>query len=164
MDTTNENIKIRRAGAKDIPAIVELAVEGMIYSLSPMRDATVDDVREFRRKDLAVLPEIIDRTHVGIFMAEDRDGKIIGSIMAVGWQQESSTGEAQGWIYDMTVLPEYWNRGIGSLLMEKAEEFIKSLGHKYIGLAVTTDNKRAVNFYEKHGYAEERKRMLKRLD
>ncbi|MCD6310446.1 MAG: GNAT family N-acetyltransferase [Candidatus Eremiobacteraeota bacterium] len=156
-------IVIRRAGIKDVPAIVELAVEGIKFSLSPFRYATVEEVMEYRRKDLAVLPEIISRPNVGIFLAEDKKGDIIGCIMAVGEQIESSTGEEQGWIYDMTVRPEYWNQGIGTLLIETAEDFIRSLGHKYIGLAVTTANKRAVSFYKKRGYMEERKRMIKQL-
>lgn len=155
---------IRRAGAEDLDMVIDLATEMVVHSVSPFRDIPEDEVREFRRKDLAALAEAIVQPHVGVFVAEDPAGRFLGHVVVVCGYMESSTGEQQGWVFDLSVVPDQWSQGIGQDLMAEAERFCAGLGFKYIGLGVTSANERAVRFYERQGYAEERKRMIKRLD
>lgn len=147
-----------------MPRVVELATRMVIHSVSPFRDIAAEQVQEFRRKDLAALKDAVKQPHVGLFVAEtEDDGRFLGHVVVVCGYMESSTGEAQGWVFDLSVVPELWSQGVGRALMAQAEQFCASLGYKYIGLGVTTANHRAVAFYEGLGYAEERKRMIKRL-
>jgi ribosomal protein S18 acetylase RimI-like enzyme len=155
---------IRRATPKDLDAIVNLAVDMVVHSISPQRSISPDTVREFRRKDLVALNDAVHQPHVGLFIAEDKDGNLLGHVVVVCGYTESSTGEAQGWIFDLSVLPDLWGHGIGQALMQRAEAFTRERGFKYLGLGVTTANSRAVQFYERLGFLEERKRMLKCLD
>ncbi|HEY4001145.1 MAG TPA: GNAT family N-acetyltransferase [Candidatus Xenobia bacterium] len=159
-----ENLTYRRATMDDLDAIVELAVDAVVHSVSPFRDIDNNGVREFRRKDLNTLSEAMKQPHVGVFVAEDEAKVLVGHVIVVCGYMESSTGEMQGWVFDLSVKQELWSKGIGQRLMEEAERFTKEQGYVYLGLGVTTANDRAVRFYEKLGFAEERKRMIKRLD
>jgi len=157
------SIQIRRATDADIPKVVELATQMVIHSVSPFRDIPEDQVMEFRRKDLAALVDAVRQPHVGLFVAEEGD-RFVGHVVVGCGYMESSTGESQGWVFDLSVVPDLWSKGVGQALMAEAERFCAGLGYKYIGLGVTTANERAVRFYERIGYAEERKRMIKRLE
>ncbi|NDD27237.1 MAG: GNAT family N-acetyltransferase [Proteobacteria bacterium] len=156
---------IRAARVEDLPKVVDLAVDAVSHSVSPFREIPPTEVQEFRRRDLLALNDAIHQPHVGIFMAEEEgSGRFLGHVVIVCGYTESSTGESQGWIFDLAVVPDAWSHGVGQALMRRAEDFSRSRGFKYIGLGVTTANERAVRFYERMGYAEERKRMIKILD
>lgn len=156
---------IRRGHAGDLPQVIELAVDMVVHSISPFREISPDLVKEFRRRDLAALTDAIQQPHVAIFVAEEEESRdFLGHVIIVCGYTESSTGESQGWIFDLSVVPGSWSAGIGQALMAHAENFSRERGFKYIGLGVTTSNERAVRFYERMGYAEERKRMIKLLD
>ncbi len=52
----------------------------------------------------------------------------------------------------ITVVKDEWNKGIGSMLLEKLIEFAKSAGIEIINLEVRSDNASAVHLYEKFGF------------
>ena len=52
----------------------------------------------------------------------------------------------------ITVLSEYWGRGIGSVLMEMMINFAKESGAKNLLLYVRSDNERAIALYKKFGF------------
>lgn len=153
---------IRRAQEKDLDAIIELATEMVLHSVSPLRPVPAPQVRQFRKEDLQTLRDIYPLDHSGIFVAEE-DGKIVGHIICVAHQRDSSTGTAQAWIYDVSVGAGQWGKGIGQALMAAAEDFARQQGMEAIGLGVTLANHRAVEFYNQQGYQHERVQMLKSL-
>lgn len=63
----------------------------------------------------------------------------------------------------ITVLREYWGRGVGSRLMEMMIEFAKSVGTEIIYLEARADNDRAIALYKKYGFEQncEIKRFFK---
>jgi len=52
----------------------------------------------------------------------------------------------------VAVVKEYWNRGIGRLLMEEIVAFAKVNGFAVIDLQVRSDNEAAIHLYEKLGF------------
>ena len=52
----------------------------------------------------------------------------------------------------ITVLREYWGRGIGTELMHRLIEFSKNVGIEIISLEVRDDNERAKALYKKFGF------------
>ena len=52
----------------------------------------------------------------------------------------------------ITVLKEYWGRGIGSSLMNIMIDFAKSTGIEILYLEVRADNLRAISLYERFGF------------
>lgn len=53
----------------------------------------------------------------------------------------------------LTVLREFWGRGIGSELMRRMIDFAKSVGIEILYLEVRADNERAVSLYKKFGFS-----------
>lgn len=159
------NVVVRRAVPADLPKVVDLAVDMVVHSVSPYRTIPTDTVKEFRRRDLVALNDAVHQPHIGIFIAEEKgSGRFVGHVVVVCGYIESSTGESQAWIFDLSVVEDAWNKQVGKTLMKVAEDFARERGFRYIGLGVTTANERAVRFYEGLGYEEERKRMIKILD
>ena len=152
----------RLAAETDVSAIVELATEMVLHSVSPYRPVGAEEVRHYRHDDLQSLGEIMAMEQSGVFVAED-DGRVVGHIIVVAHQKDSSTGTPQAWIYDISVHPSHWGRGVGQQLMELAEGFAREQGMGAIGLGVTLANHRAHQFYLQQGYLEERVQMVKNL-
>jgi ribosomal protein S18 acetylase RimI-like enzyme len=152
---------IRKATVDDIPNIIELATKLVVHSISPFRDIPADKVMEYRKDDMKGLYQSLTNPTIGIFIAENEDKEFIGHVITMVDYLESSTGDRQGYIFDLSVKNEYQRLGIGKNLMDVAEEFCSIGGMKYICLNVTSGNVKAVNFYQKIGYGEERKRMIK---
>jgi len=156
-------IRITRAKKEDLPRLIDLAVRMIPYSISSLRPAEVEQVKEYRRRDLLYLYELIKKPNYGIFMAQDEAGNLLGHIIVGAQQIESATGQEQGWVFDLSVEEEYWGKGVAAKLQQEAENFVRAFGHKFLGLGVTSDNIRALKFYQKMGYREERKKMLKKI-
>jgi len=154
---------IRPATPEDVPAIIELATEMVLHSVSPFRQVSAEQVKTFRRDDLDTLGDLLNLEHSGIFVAVE-DGNIVGHIIVVAQQRDSSTGTEQAWIYDVSVAAGQWSRGVGRALMDEAERFALERGMRAIGLGVTVANRRAVDFYQRLGYQEERVQMVKNLE
>lgn len=55
-------------------------------------------------------------------------------------------------IVDLRVHHDFYRRGIGSKLMDEAENMVRSRGFKRVGLSVGTDNVPAAQMYKKRGY------------
>ncbi len=51
------------------------------------------------------------------------------------------------------LLPEYWGAGIARSMMEFCEDFARRDGSRWLWLQVWQENKRAIRFYEKCGFA-----------
>ena len=54
----------------------------------------------------------------------------------------------------ITVIKEYWGRGIGSKLMEMMIDFANGAGIEILYLEVRADNDRAIKLYKKYGFCE----------
>ena len=52
----------------------------------------------------------------------------------------------------ITVLRDYWGKGIGSELVRRLIEFSKNAGIEILSLEVRSDNERAVALYKKFGF------------
>ena len=84
--------------------------------------------------------------------------QVIAFVLA--YQKKRSPGNAAGHIVTIDVLAEFRARGIGNRLMELAEQRLRQNGARRIILEVGTENKPALRFYKRRGYAI--KRLLSR--
>lgn len=157
-------VVVRRATMADLPDVIDLAAEMVVHSISPYRATELEAVREYRRQDLETLYEALAMPDAGIFVAEDDEGRFVGHVVVMAGRNESSTGEPQGWVFDLSVIPDEWGTGVADLLMGRAEAFVREKGLRYLGLGVTSANRRALAFYDRLGYLEERKQMIKILE
>ncbi len=63
----------------------------------------------------------------------------------------------RGWIYSLAVLPRCRREGVGSRLVQHAEEHLRTLGCAKINLQILKGNEAVVSFYQKLGYEVERR-------
>lgn len=80
------------------------------------------------------------------------DGKIVGNLNFTGGirQRNFHTGE-----FGVSVLREYWGRGIGEQLIKYLINWSKKSGIRKINLRVRTDNTRGIKLYKKLGFIEQ---------
>lgn len=101
----------------------------------PQNDPRKDIVRKLR-----VNPEW--------FLVAERAGEIVGTVMA-GYEGH------RGWINYLGVAPALQRSGLGRQLMVAAEERLRAAGCPKINLQVRPDNRAAIAFYERIGFAVE---------
>lgn len=77
-----------------------------------------------------------------------KDNRIVGDGSLSGFPRRMSHRAELG----LTVSKAEWNKGVGSLLMEKLIEYARNNEIEVINLEVRNDNKRAIHLYEKFGF------------
>jgi diamine N-acetyltransferase len=63
-------------------------------------------------------------------------------------------------LWRIYILKEYQNQGIGSRLLDFAEQEAFSLGHHEVVIWAFKENINAISFYEKHGYEQDKEQYL----
>lgn len=161
-------MQIRQGNEEDWPFIYGLAKEAIPYSISPWRRQSMVQTLHYRDKILRGFWRWIEQTDSKVFIAEERTesgkNKLAGYLILYPGSKEELTGVTQGWIMDVAVDAEWRSRGIGRALLAAAEQFCRDHKILYLGLAVTSHNVQALQLYERFGFAEERRLMVKVLD
>ena len=113
--------------------------------LRPWNDPRKDIARKLR-----VQPEL--------FLVLEVDGAVAGTVMA-GYEGH------RGWLNYLAVDPAARGRGLGRALMAEAERLLRERGCPKINLQVRRENREAIAFYERIGFAEDASVSLgKRLE
>jgi ribosomal protein S18 acetylase RimI-like enzyme len=87
-------------------------------------------------------------------------GAIVGWVSGGRCRDADRPGPGQGEIYAIYVLPEWWGRGAGRLLMAHAVRALTEAGHRDITLWVLEDNQQARRFYQAAGFQPDGSRQL----
>lgn len=82
-----------------------------------------------------------------LFIVAEHDGQLLGSVMA-GYDGH------RGWIYYLSVLPQYQSQGLGKSLVQQAEQRLSSKGCPKIQLMIRHDNSGVQDFYRTLGYEQ----------
>lgn len=69
----------------------------------------------------------------------------------------------RGWVYAVAVKPAYRRRGIGAALMRRLESALTELGCLKLNLQIRSGNEAVVNFYQRLGYAVEKRTSMGKL-
>jgi ribosomal protein S18 acetylase RimI-like enzyme len=86
----------------------------------------------------------------GLFFVAVDDDVVIGTVMA-GYDGH------RGWIYSLAVAPARRNAGIGSALVQHAEEELVARGCVKINLQIIAENEDVQAFYLANGYKTEKR-------
>ncbi|HEY9091143.1 GNAT family acetyltransferase [Parasphingorhabdus sp.] len=121
---------IRFATQADCGAVV--AIWQVCGLTRPWNDATAD----FRRAVGGTASEIL---------CFEQEGKLSGTVMV------GDDGH-RGWVYYLGILPESRRQGLGRMMMEAAEKWLRERDAPKIQLMVRDDNRQAIEFYEAIGY------------
>lgn len=130
-DSAATAIAVRPFAAADAEAVVAL------WRACGLTRPQNDPRKDIARK-LKVNPEW--------FLVAERGGEIVGTVMA-GYEGH------RGWINYLGVAPSLQRGGLGRRLMDEAETRLRAAGCPKINLQVRADNKVAIAFYERIGFA-----------
>lgn len=89
-----------------------------------------------------------ESSHDDIALVAKDNGRIIGDVSLSRLPRRMSHRGDLG----ISVIKEYWNRGVGSRLLGEAIEIAKAYSFEIIDLQVRTDNSAAIHLYEKFGF------------
>ena len=84
---------------------------------------------------------------VFLFLVGEIDGVIVGRIRI-----HSFAADGKGWISGLQVKPSQRNNGIGTKLMQKAEEILQRYNQPTANLSVELQNTEALRLYQRLGY------------
>jgi len=141
------DVTIRRATDDDIPAIRSVAERGWNAAYEEILPQSVIDERIEDWYDRDMLAAILAREDLGYFVAE-RDGAVVGYASARPADDDPDLGRLPSIYVD----PDHWDEGIGTTLLETAEEFLREAGCAAIRVVTLAENRIATGFYESHGY------------
>lgn len=103
--------------------------------------------------------EYLDKLTSPCIVAIDDEGRIVGDgSLELGVRRISHSAEL-----GISVIKEYWGKGVGSTIMKSLIQEAKDRGITKINLKVRADNERAKALYKKFGFVKEgySTRMLK---
>lgn len=158
-----EKIVIRKAEEKDYEAINHLYRLSYTLYHENLPAAYKEAPANFlKRGDFL---NILEDDKVIMFVAED-DGNVIGHLYAMIEtfdEDEFAPACTRIDINEVSVEPAYARQGIGTKLMEKAEEWAKEKKITNLETLVYDFNKDAISFYEANGYKPYSIKMQKKI-
>ena len=146
----------------------DLLVELEEYILSIDEDHLDRLHPEYRDKMFLCDYEEVLNNNGKVYLAIE-DDKAIGLIMGVVVKYDDNdyldyTCPKAGDITELIVSSKARGNNIGTKLMNKMEEYFKSIGCKWIHVDVFSYNLRGKNFYSKLGYHNRMDQMIKKVD
>lgn len=149
-------MKIIEYKDKYLEEVKDLLVELEEYILSIDED-NLDQLHPEYRDKMAILDlEEVNDNNGKCYLAIDGNmavGLIMGYVRSYDkYDYLDYKCPKCGEVSELVVSKNVRSKGIGSALMERMEEYFKSLGCEYITIDVFAYNKIGINFYEKQGY------------
>ena len=149
-------MKIIEYEDKYLEDVRELLVELEEYLVLIDKDC-LDQVHPEYKEKMAILDlKDVNSNNGKCYLAVEKD-KAVGLIMGYipsydEFDYLDYKCPKRGKITELIVTNKTRNKGIGQLLINKIEEYFKSLGCEYILVDVFAYNENAIKFYDKKGY------------
>jgi len=155
----SSEVRIRPASAADREFLISLMPRLVEFGPPAWRDPA-----QMTAFDTGIiLNSLLNPTQdTSIFIAEDAEGRALGFIHLHA-ATEHYIHEEHGHVEDIIVAPEGEGRGVGRALLEKAEEWARSRGYRWLTLNVFAQNIRAREVYKRHGFGEDMLKYVKEL-
>lgn len=153
---------------KYLENVKDLLVELEEYIVSIDEDHLDQVGQDYREKMALIDLQEIKENNGKCYLAIDNN-KVVGLIMGIviAYKEEDYLDykcPKSGNITELIISKEYRKHGIGDLLMEKLEQYFKSIGCEYIHVDVFAYNKNAIKFYSQKGYHNRMHNMIKKVD
>lgn len=141
---------------KYLEDVKDLLTELEEYIVSIDKD-NLDQVHPEYHDKMAILDlDEVSKYNGKCFLAL-QDDKVIGLIMGTipdydEFDYLDYKCPKRGEITELIVTQKIRSKGVGKVLMDKMEDYFKSIGCEYIMVDVFAYNENAIKFYEKNGY------------
>lgn len=148
--------------------VKDLLVELEQYVISIDKD-NLDQLHPDYRDKMALLDIKELEENSGKCYLELDDDKVIGLIMGCVPEYDEYDYldykcPKRGEITELIVSSKSRNNGVGQFLMDKMEEYFKSLDCKYIIVDVFAYNESGIKFYKKNNFHTRMRTMIKNID
>ena len=153
---------------KYLEDVKDLLVELEEYILSIDKD-NLDQLHPKYRDKMAILDlEEVKNNNGKCYIAVEND-KAVGLIMGIiikfdEYDYLDYKCPKEGEITELIVSKNVRSKGIGNMLMNKMEDYFKSLGCEYILVDVFAYNNIGINFYNKCGYHSRMYTNIKKIN
>lgn len=138
-------MQIEPASTEELPNITDLWIELAENQRNYASHLLAEENRTAIRVQLA---SAIHADNIRIASAPN----IVGFVMYTMEDGAYTVDATRGVIQNIHVTPEYQNEGVGTALMDAAENILVDRGAEIIALEVMAANKRAREFYTNRGY------------
>ena len=147
---------VREAQERDHSFIFELSPN--LAEVAQLEWHTDDVVRKMQDEYIS---EMLAKTSQpnATFIAESNNVQL--GFIHVRTHKDEISGETCGTIPLLAVSPKSQGLGVGKVLIESAENWVKELGFRLLHLEVFANNKNAKDFYENLGFKPETIHMIK---
>ena len=142
---------VQPATLEDIPAMAEL------LALLFMQEA---DFSPDLFKQQAGLKNIIQNPHIGNLFVYKEKEVVIGMVSLL-YTVSTAMGGTVAILEDLVLSAESRGKGVGSKLLEAAVEFAREKGCLRITLLTDPTNRRAIEFYQDHGFVKSAMKPLR---
>jgi ribosomal protein S18 acetylase RimI-like enzyme len=90
-----------------------------------------------------------------LILLADLEGQMVGQIIVqLGTSHPGiPEGEVTGYLHAFRVRPAHRGQGVGTALLEEAEQQLRARGFRQVAIAAAKDNPRARRLYERLGYS-----------
>jgi ribosomal protein S18 acetylase RimI-like enzyme len=155
------SVTVRGATADDARSIAEVHVASWRWAYRGqvpdeiLGSLSVDEREAMWRRSLE---EGKERTAVAI----DESGSLVGFV-GTGPAGDDDADERTGEVYAIYVLEDAAGSGIGTALLRRGEDDLRSDGYRRVTLWVLTSNVRAHRFYERNGWVFDGRRSTYRV-
>jgi ribosomal protein S18 acetylase RimI-like enzyme len=155
------DVTIREAKETDLRLVRKYTVETAWATFSESERKELDK-EKWTKHVLELFEKLSKRETDRIFVAEDESHAFLGYLW-VGEGSNMMTGLKQGYIFDIFVKKEFRGKGIGKILLEKAQSYCREKGYSRILLRVFVNNANAIGLYNRMGFKTEQMHMGKAL-
>jgi len=159
-------IKIRKAGLKDIRALVEMweEFEKEHDEMVLKRDLSLKELLKKKPNARAVYIKYLKKaiSKKGIVLIAEADKKAIGYLEG-SIKKNDLFARRLGSIWDLFVRKGFRKQGISSMLKDRAIFLFRKKGVKFSEMYVHVSNTNAHQIYRKWGFYDESIRMMKKL-
>ena len=145
-------LNLHHCQLKHLDLLVEISKETFIQAFKKHNNP--DDFRMYVEKAFAestLKNELLDKhSHFFLVYCEQ---VLVGYFKINEFGAQSEFKDASGMELErLYVLRDHQNKGIGSHLLQKIIKIVQQYGKKYLWLGVWEENKKAIKFYQQHGF------------
>jgi ribosomal protein S18 acetylase RimI-like enzyme len=143
---------LKSCTSEDLPLILKLGRQTFIDAFAAVNDP--EDFKIYMNEAFSEkrLKEELSNPYCSFYISyvgEEAVGYIKLNYQEAQTDIKSTEGAELERIY---VLQKYQNQNLGQWMLEQAIDLAKAAGKKYLWLGVWEENKRAIRFYERHGF------------
>lgn len=135
------NINARIAKDAEIASIKEISIRTVWERFSEDQRRELDKEKWSQHMNELFDMMVKKKSHK-IFVAENENNSFLGYVW-VGEGTDMMTGTKHGYIYDVFAKENHRRKGIGMMLMKRAEHYCREKGYKKMLLMVSTNNQPA---------------------